>query len=424
MDRKYKRSIESTIERKLKTSGAILITGPKFCGKTTTCLQFAKSDISLNTSQNIEFAKLNTKNVLDGAYPRLIDEWQTVTDIWNVVKDDLDKDYVFGKYILTGSTTPANTDKIYHSGAGRITSIAMSTMTLSETLESKKKFSIKEAFADGSYNISDINKDCELLMIAKQICRGGWPLSAKASDINDGIEITRNYYSGLLNFEYCENERFRNLKTDILRALLKSYARNISSEAKNIKIIQDMSENLGRQIDSKTFFKYEQALKDLYIINNLNAWNPNIRSKTSIRSTAIKHFEDTSIACAALSISPKDLLNDLNTFGLFFEDFVIHELRVYTQKINAEIMHYRDNAGLECDAVIKLENGDYALVEIKLGGQDQIETAAKHLKLLVNKLNVKSEEKEPKIKMIITATGSLYKREDGIFVVPINVLCE
>lgn len=424
MNEKYKRSIESTIERKLKTSGAILVTGPKFCGKTTTCLQFAKSDISLNTSQNIEFAKLNPKSILDGDNPRLIDEWQTVTEIWNLVKDDLDKEYKFGKFILIGSTTPANTDKIYHSGAGRITPISMSTMTLSETLESKKKFSINEAFANVEYNVSDLNKDYELLMVAKQICRGGWPLSVKAKDINDGIEITKNYYSGLLNFEYSENVRFRNLKVDVLRSLLKSYARNISSEVKNSKIIEDMSGNLGRDIDNKTFGKYEQALKDLYIIHNLSAWNPNIRSKTSIRSTEVKHFEDTSIACATLGISPQDLLNDLNSFGLFFEDFAIHELRVYTNKLNAEILHYRDNAGLECDAVIKLENGDYAFAEIKLGGEEQIDIAAKHLTLFTNKLNTKSDEKLPIFKMIITATGPLYKRKDGIFVVPINMLCE
>lgn len=424
MDNKYKRSIESVIEKKLKTSGAVLITGPKFCGKTTTSSLFASSSISLNTHNNIEFARLNTNSILKGDNPRLIDEWQTVPEIWNVVKDDLDKEYIFGKYILTGSTTPVSTENIYHSGAGRITPISMTTMSLSETLESKNKFSLKEAFSNANYNVSDFNKDYNLDTLAKQICRGGWPLSVKASDIDDGIEITRNYYSGLLNFEYSENEKFRNLKPEILRAIIKSYARNISSEAKNNKIIQDVSSIIGREIDNKTFIKYEKALKDLFIINNLEAWNPNIRSKTSIRSIAVKHFEDTSIATAALSIYPQDLLNDLNTFGLFFEDFVIHELRVYTNKLNARILHYRDNAGLECDGVIKLDNGDYALVEIKLGGEKQIEEAAKHLNLLSNKLLEKSDEKIAKFKIIITAVGSLYKRRDEIFVVPVNMLSE
>lgn len=420
----YSRIIESIIENILKTSGALLIEGPKFCGKTTTCLKFAKSNISLNTKQTIEFAKLNTKGILNGDYPRLLDEWQTVPDIWNQVKNDLDKEYVFGKYILTGSTTPGNTNEIYHSGAGRITKIIMSTMSLSETLESKNLFSINEAFTNDNLDIADLNSEITLSDIAKLICRGGWPLSVKANDIEDGIEITHNYYNGLFNFEYNENERFRNLKNDIIRALLKSYARNISTEASNTKIITDISENIGRTIDFKTYLKYEQALKDLYIINNIDAWNPNIRSKTSIRTTPIKHFVDTSIACAALSIGPNDLLNDLKTFGLIFEDFVIHELRVYLSKQRADILHYRDNAGLECDAVIKLNNGDYALVEIKLGGDEQIDEAARHLTLLKNKIKGKSDEVTPKFLMIITSVGPLYKRKDGIYVVPINTLHE
>lgn len=420
----YSRIIENIIESTLKTSGAILIEGPKFCGKTTTSLKFAKSNIALNTKQVIDFAKLNPKSILNGNYPRLLDEWQTVPDIWNQVKDDLDKEYIFGKYILTGSTTPGDTNEIYHSGAGRITKIVMNTMSLSETLESKKLFSISEAFANENLNVSYLNSEITLKDIANLVCRGGWPLSVKANNIYDGIEITRNYYNGLFNFEYSENARFRSLKNDLTRALLKSYARNISTEASNTKIISDISENIGRKIDFKTYLKYEQALRDLYIINNMDAWNPNIRSKTSIRTSPIKHFIDTSIACASLSIGPNDLLNDLKTFGLIFEDFVIHELRVYLSKQRANILHYRDNAGLECDAVIKLDNGNYALAEIKLGGDDQINEAARHLTLLKNKIDEKSDEVSPKFLIIITSVGPLYKRKDGIYVVPINTLCE
>ena len=420
----YIRSIENIIKSNLKISGAVLIEGPKFCGKTTTCTKFASSVISLNTKQIIEYAKLNPKDILNGDFPRLIDEWQTVPDIWNQIKDNLDKEYIFGKFILTGSVTPGDTNDIYHSGAGRITKIVMSTMSLSESLESKKMFSISEAFANDDYNVSDLNSASNLKSIAELICRGGWPLSVKANDIKDGIAITNNYYNGLFNFEYSENERFRNLKTDIIRALLKSYAINISTEASNTKIISDISDNIGRTIDFKTFLKYEQALKDLYLINNIDAWNPNIRSKTSIRTTAIKHFVDTSIACAALSIGPNDLLNDLKTFGFIFEDFAIHELRVYLSSKKASILHYRDNAGLECDAVLKLENGEYALAEIKLGNEEHINEAARHLNLLKNKLNEKSDEKSPKFLMIITAVGPLYKRKDGVYVVPINTLCE
>ena len=420
----FKRNIEYIIKNTLNTSGAVLIAGPKFCGKTTTSLEFAKSSIALNTKQNIEFAKLNIREILKGNAPRLIDEWQTVPDIWNYIKDDLDKEYIFGKYILTGSTTPNDMKDIYHSGAGRITKIDMSTMSLSETLESKNKFSFEKAYSEKNMDLADLNTDYDLTTVAKQICRGGWPLSVKTDDIKNGIEITKNYYNGLFNFEYSENEKFRNLKTDILRGVLKSYARNISSEANNTKIIEDVSQNIGRKIDIKTFIKYETALKDLYVINNLPAWNPNIRSKTSIRTTAVKHFVDTSIACASLSLNPEDLLKDLNTFGLFFEDFAIHELRVCSYKIRANILHYRDNSGLECDAVMKFQDGSFALIEIKLGGSEQIELAAKKLKILKNKLEQKSDERDLKFMMVLTAVGSLYKREDGIYVVPINMLCE
>ena len=424
MNKLFKRSIEDTIEKNLRISGAVLIAGPKFCGKTTTSKLFAKSEITLNTKKIIDFIKLNIDKALDGDKPRLIDEWQTIPDIWNYVKDDLDKEYIFGKYILTGSTTPVDMNDIYHSGAGRITRIDMSTMSLSETNESKKKFSISEAFNTCELKETDLNADYNLELLAKQICRGGWPLSVKVEDINDGIEVTKNYYNGLFNFEYSENERFKSLKTDIIKSLLKSYARNISTAASNKKIIEDISENLGRIIDSKTYLKYEQALKDLFLIKNMESWNPNIRSKTSIRTSEVRHFVDTSIACSALSISPDDLMSDLNTFGLFFEDFAIHELRVNTNKLGANIYHYRDNAGLECDAVIKLPNGNYALVEVKLGGDLHIEEAAKHLKLLKNKLQNKSDEQSPKFMMILIAKGALYKREDGIFVVPINMLDE
>lgn len=419
----YKRIIENQIKSKLDTSGAVLVTGPKFCGKTTTCSIYKKSEIKINTKQAVDFVRLNSKEALKGEYPRLIDEWQVVPDIWNYVKEDLDNEYIFGKYILTGSSTPANMEDIFHSGAGRISTLKMSTLTLSESLESKKYFSLQAAFnSPKEYEVRSTNDDFTLRDVAELICRGGWPLSVLVGDRKRGIEITRNYYHGLFNFEYSDNVYYKDLKVETLKNVLRSYARNISSEAAITNMIKDVSMHEGIKMDTKTFVKYEQALKDLYIINNIDAWNPNIRSKTAIRTTPVKHFEDTSIACAALDIYPEDLINDLSTMGLFFEDFALHELRCYVSEIRGKTLHYRDAAGLECDAVIHLDNGRWAAIEIKLGGEEKIDEGAKALKLLEKKICEKSNVHPPEFLMVLTAIGHAYRRNDGVHVVPINML--
>lgn len=421
MQNYYKRIVEEKIEKKMKTSGAVLIAGPKFCGKTTTAMLYQKSFIKLNTISSIKIAKMDPKGVLNGEYPRLIDEWQIVPDIYNQIKDDLDFNYIFGKYILTGSTTPVDKTQIYHSGAGRITPIKMKTLSLFESKESKELVSLKELFENSNLNIYDSNDDFKLEDIAYLICRGGWPISLLV-DKDLSLEITKNYYDSLFVFENSENEKFRNKKPEVFKMILKSYARNISSQASNSTIIEDVKSNNSRSMDTKTFDEYIDALKDLYIIENIPAWCPNIRSKTSIRSSDTRHFIDTSIACRALNINPGDLLTDLNTFGMFFEDFAYRDLSLYTYALDGEIRHYRDNTGLECDLVIHIENGSYALCEVKLGGEELIEEGAKNLKRLKNKIIEKSNEKTPSFMMIVTAFGPLYKRDDGIFVVPINCL--
>ncbi len=417
----YTRYVEKEIERKLKSSGAVVVAGPKFCGKTTTSMLFQKSFIKLNTKQAIAFAKLETKQVLEGAYPRLIDEWQTVPDIWNQVKDNLDFDYQFGKFILTGSSTPADKTEIYHSGAGRITPVKMKTMSLFESKESKGSVSLSNLFNGVETFPYDFNEDFSLDGIAFLICRGGWPISVIA-DQEIALEITKNYYNSLFIFENNEIELFRNKKPEIMHMILRSFARNISTEASYTTIIEDVKQSNERTMDPKTFADYMDALKDLYIIDDINAWNPNFRSKTSIRSTPTRHFTDTSIACRALSISPNDLKNDLKTFGLFFEDFAVRDLSIYAAALGGEIRHYRDNAGLECDAVIHLEDGRWGAAEIKLGGDNLIEEAALSLNKLKNKIQSKSDETAPSFMMVLTAVGPSYKREDGIFVVPINLL--
>lgn len=416
-----KRYAEKDIERALRSCGAVVVVGPKFCGKTTTSMRFQKSFIKLNTNSRIKLARLNPVQILEGDNPHLIDEWQTVPEIWNCIKEDLDNEYIFGKYILTGSSTPVDKTEIHHSGAGRITSVKMRPMSLYESGESKGLVSLYDLFNNKSLNVFNENEDFTLQDIAFLTCRGGWPISV-ISDKSISLDVTRNYYNSLFVFEDCDNENFRNKRPDVLKMILRSYARNISSESSKQTIIEDVRQSNERTLDTKTFDDYIEALQDLYIISDIQAWNPNIRSKTSIRSTPTRHFVDTSIACRALNIFPEDLINDLESFGLFFEDLAVRDLSIYAGVHGGEVRHYRDKAGLECDAVIHLEDGRWGAVEIKLGGDKLIDEGAKSLNLLKDKIANKSSEPAPSFLMILTAGGPLYRREDGIYVVPINCL--
>ena len=419
----YERLVEKEIKRKLQTMGAVVVAGPKFCGKTTTCMLFQKSYIKLNTLQAVRMARLNPAAVLEGEKPRLIDEWQKAPDIWNQVRDDLDMDYQFGKYLLTGSSTPADKTEMHHSGAGRITPVRMRPMSLWESRESKGKVSLEQLFEGTVPNPWDMNMGWRLDDVAHLICRGGWPISVLAPK-EIAIEVTRNYYNGLFVYEDCENERFRNKDPEVLKMIVRSYARHISTEAAKTTIIQDVRQQNERTMDPKTFDDYMEALRDLYILEDMPAWNPSIRSKTSIRSTPTRHFVDTSIACRALNIGPADLMHDLDSMGLFFEDMAVRDLQVYVSAMGGEVRHYRDNAGLECDAIVHLDDGRWGAVEIKLGGDDLIEEGAQSLKTLRAKIVEKSDEQAPVFLMVLTAVGTLYQREDGVLVVPINMLKE
>lgn len=413
----YNRLIERIIEKKMKSSGAVAIEGPKFCGKTTTALRYAKSDIRLNTRQRIELAEMQPKNVLKGDTPRVIDEWQTVPDIWNEVKSWIDEKPDFGQFILTGSSTPADKTNLYHSGAGRISTITMKPMSLTESKESSCTVSLKELFENSDAEIFDENKESSLERTAFLLCRGGWPLSVRAGD-EIGLDVTRNYYEGLFNFEYSANEKFRNKKPDILRMIMRSYARHISTEAAVKTIRTDVMQSNNRTLDTKTMDDYVEALKDLFITEDVEAWNPNIRSKAAIRTTPTRHFVDTSIATSVLDVSPADLINDLNSFGLFFEDMAVRDLGIYASYLDGVVKHYRDSSGLECDAVLHLKNGQWASIEIKLGGEKLIEEGAANLIKLKNTVN----ESKLAFQMILTASGPAYQRKDGIYVVPVDCL--
>ena len=417
----YSRYIDKSLERKLRSSGAVLVAGPKFCGKTTTCLRYAKSVYRINTKSVVSNTKINPKIALKGKRPHLIDEWQKVPDTWNYVKEDLDIDYQFGKYILTGSSTPVDKSQVEHPGAGRIAPLKMYPMSSYESGDSEGLVSLSKLFEDKRMDEVDPNSDFGLEDAAFLVCRGGWPLSIQ-EDRELSLEITKNYYEGLFYFEDSENPSFRGKKSEVFKSVLKSYARNISTEAGKSIIIKDVSGNGERSVDEKTFTSYWKALKDLYILEDMEAWRPNIRSKTAILTTPTRHFVDTSIACQALGITPNDLMNDFNSFGFFFEDMAVRDLRVYAGLMGGSLRHYRDNAGLECDAIIHLPNGKWAAIEIKLGGDELIEYGANKLKLLRDKIKEKSDENAPEFLMILTAFGPLQTREDGILVVPINML--
>lgn len=414
------RYIESTIERALASSGAVLVSGPKFCGKTTTCMRFQKSFVRLNNSQVISLARIDPEGILQGEKPRLIDEWQKAPEIWDCIKAQLDEEYRFGQYLLTGSSTPVDKRQIQHSGAGRIVPVTMRTMSLHESGDSTGAVSLGE-IAQGAAVPTDLNQDFALEEVAYLVCRGGWPISV-LSDRQVALDVTRNYYDGLFVFEDYENEQFRGKSPHLFRAILRSYARNISSEASVKTLMDDVRQSDERAIDRKTMDSYLEALRDIFVIEDMEAWSPNIRSKTSIRSTPTRHFADASLACCALGIEPADLMGDLNAFGLFFEDMAVRDLRVYSGVTRGELFHYRDNTGLECDAVIRWPNGKWGAVEVRLGGEQAIEAGAASLNRLAEKVSQKSSEGSPAFRMVLTAVGPMYTRKDGVVVVPINQL--
>ncbi len=419
-----KRLIEPVLERKLNSSGCVLVSGPKFCGKTTMCEQYAKSITSLKTSNQIELAQADPYSVLIGEKPHLIDEWQKASEVWNLIKDDLDKNYEFGKYILTGSTTPVDSNKIQHSGAGRISQLILRPFTLFESGDSSGEISLSNLFNNKEFKTIPYNYSNNLARIAYLICRGGWPVACQVKE-EYSIDVTNNYYECLFKIEN-ESDDFalllKNKNMDLLIAILKSYARNISSESKKTSMINEIiGSGIRLKLDEDTFDTYVSTLKDLFIIFDMPAWNLNLRSSVVVRQAPTHHFVDTSIATSALGITPNDLLNDLNSFGLFFEDLAVRDLFVYAQSINGQLKHYRDSSGQEIDAIIECKNGEYCAIEIKIYSEKNIKEGIRSLNKFLNKM-VKSNNKLPKFSMILTSHGNCYKTEDDIYIVPITVL--
>ena len=421
MDNYKKRIADSILQKKLKAKGAVLIEGPKWCGKTTTAEQISKSILYManpeNKEQNLMLADINPSLLLKGDVPRLIDEWQIAPKLWDAVRFEVDHRKSEGQFILTGSSVHADKSLIMHTGTGRFSFLLMRPMSLYESLESNGTVSLEDLFA--SKEISGVN-NLSLEDIAYLCCRGGWPRSV-SMEKDIALEQAFDYYDAVVSSDI---SRVDGVKRESIRVknLMRSYARNIGSQASIETLRNDIVNNDSFSLDSDTVFSYINALKKIFVIEDVPAWNPNLRSKTAIRSSDTRYFIDPSIATASLGIGPSDLINDLNTFGLVFENLCVRDLRVYAESINGSLYHYRDSSSLECDAVIHLRNGDYGLIEIKLGGDMLIEEGATNLIKLKDKLDT-TKMKRPSFLMILTATGNYaYKRKDDIYVVPIGCL--
>ena len=420
------RIIDKELSRQMKIAGAILIRGPKWCGKTTTCKQRAKSyielqdeDIDEENSNALKLAELKPSLLLEGEKPRLIDEWQLAPNLWNTVRHSVDETGKKGQYLLTGSATPnEKEDKSLHSGAGRFAFLDMKTMSLFESGDSNGKISLSELLK-GNRKIDGITSDITYERMAFLICRGGWPDIFNMEDENDSLGISKNYITAV-----CESDVSRidgvSRNSELARLILKSYARLDSTIESNQTLIDDVIAN-NNNVSDRTINDYLAVLKKLYIIDEIPAWNPNIRSKTAIRSTPKKSLVDPSLATALLGISPKELMLDPNTYGLLFENLVDRDLSVYINSIGGTLNHYRDRYGLECDNVIHFKNGKYALVEVKLS-KEKIEEAEEHLLKLKELISQNPKLKEPTFMMVVTATKTAYKTENGVLVVPIGCL--
>lgn len=422
MNQYRNRIADEILKRKLEGKGAVLIEGPKWCGKTTTAEQIAESVLYMDDpqtkEQNITMASLNPKRLLAGAAPRLIDEWQLAPKLWDAIRFEVDHRHELGQFVLTGSAVPADTKEITHSGTGRFTWLTMRPMSLYESGDSTGEVSLRELFStpkaiDGASSI-DMDR------LAFLICRGGWP---QAIDLRDEIALDQamDYYDAVVHSDINRADGVTK-NPERVKRLMRSLARNQGQQVANTVIAADIKANDGSSIEDETVASYINALKRIFVVEDMPAWNPNLRSKTAIRSADTRYYVDPSIAVAALGAGPSDLIADLKTMGFLLETLCVRDLRVFTDALNGEVYHYRDKNGLECDAVIHLRNGSFGLVEIKLGGELLIEEGAKSLKALRDKIDPE-KMKAPSFLMVLTGLGDYaYRREDGVYVVPIGCL--
>lgn len=421
--KKYRnRVVDAILQEKLEGKGAVLIEGPKWCGKTTTAEQIAKSvlymDDPQSKEQNVNMAALNPKRLLSGETPRLIDEWQIAPKLWDAIRFEVDHRDDLGQFVLTGSAVPPDTKEITHSGTGRFSWLMMRPMSLYESGESTGEVSLSRLF-EGKGEIDGESK-LDLERIAFLICRGGWPRSI---DMRDKIALNQaiDYYDAVVHSDINRADGVEK-NPERVKRLMRSLARNQGQQIANTAIAADIAVNDESTINQETVAGYISALKKIFVVEDMPAWNPNLRSKSAIRTSDTRYFVDASIAAAALGIGPNDLINDLNTMGFLFETMCVRDLRVYAEALGGSVYHFRNKAGLECDAVVHLRNGSYGLIEIKLGGEKLIREGVETLTSLTESIDT-SKMKEPAFRMILTAADQYaYRREDEIFIVPVGCL--
>ncbi len=421
--KEYKKRIaDKLLIEKLEEKGAVVIEGPKWCGKTTTAMQIAKSIIRMDEpkkrDENIQMSEIDPSRLLEGDTPRLIDEWQIAPKIWDAARYEVDTRGEEGQFILTGSAVPIESDEMKHSGTGRFTWLTMRPMSLFESEESSGEVSLETLFSEPEAisGRSDISID-ELSFL---ICRGGWPRAIGMKE-RPALAQAVDYYDAVVKSDINRADGV-NKNPERVKKLMRSYARNQGTQVPNTLIRDDIASNDTESINEDTIFNYINALKKIFVIENMPAWNPNLRSQTAIRTSDTRYYVDPSIAVAALGISPKDLVNDLNTMGLLFETLCVRDLRVYSEAIGGEVFHYRDKSGLECDTVIHLRNGNYGLLEIKLGGSKLIEEGAKSLLALRDKIDTTKMNKPSFMAVVVGIGEYAYRREDGIYIIPITCL--
>ena len=422
-----KRTCDENLKLKLETFGAVHIIGPKWCGKTTTAKQFAKSYIEMQDPDKremyLETAKIKPSNLLIGENPRLIDEWQIAPNLWDAVRVSVDRRNESGLYILTGSNSIDKTS-IMHTGTGRIDTLNMYPMSLFETGESNGSISLSALFRDEKALDDGCQTELSIDELIFAACRGGWPSALFKNSDKSKLLVAQSYFEGLCR-EDISNIDGKTCDETVTTLLLRSYARNISTTAANTSILRDIRANTD--IGETTFYEYVAALKKLFVIQDIEAWCPAIRSKSSIQSGNKREFVDPSLVVSALGVEPDYFNLDLKTFGFIFETLCIRDLKIYSNALGGRVSYYRDRYGLEADCVLHLRDGKYALIEFKLGSSE-IEEGAKHLneiEKLVEEYNKTEKQcllRAPDLKIVITGTQYGYKRPDGVYVVPIGCL--
>lgn len=410
------RVADMRLDDALRSSGAVHIKGPKWCGKTETGIHHTRSQVYLQDPDKspalLAMADSKPSKLLIGDRPRLIDEWQMAPQLWDAVRFAVDREKVRGGYVLTGSSTPKI--RPAHTGVGRIAPLEMSTMSLLETGESTGAVSLLSLF-EGTLDIAQV-AGLDVDDYARVICRGGWPEAVVSESRGDAGGMARDYVLELLDSNINEMDGIRRNRT-WMRQIMRSYARNVSGQASLSTIAADMQ---GEPPSAPTLSEYVDALSRAFVLNDLSAWNPRLRSKTAVRTSPTRHFSDPSIAAAVLAATPRGLLDDFKTFGLLFESLCIHDLRVYASALGGSLYHYRDKTGLEADAVVVLDDGRWALVEVKMG-QSRIDEGAAHLLKLAERID-QTREGRPSFLMVLTSTACAYRRKDGVVVVPLACL--